>query len=448
MGYPVAYRNSRMPSYTGGSQNPRTNYPAPGAANDPLPKQGRSIIPRTIPNRPSMPPIVKGIQRTALGGLKLAGRRLLLGPLGILQTANDIIDLAGLIASTTGAGVKPDLTGWSLAMDCARGGSNDWMSWYPYNLPISCGVTGASSSQTSVAPSVMRQVSSETFNGQSVWGILLLNNASFNSITGTWNATKGAYWYKPKVAGETATSVRPQSIPNVGIVRDPKDYPYSPGGADLTPANPIPWIYPHLDPLSVPHHAPRVTPQPIPFSLIPSRTTNPYRAPSEQTQRGNDVPGISRNPIRNQEPTIDVVLVPGVTRSTDPVTRVQPVPHKREKPTDDTVEKKTKPAIGWTGMQISKFFHGLTEVGDLVESLGDAIKDKALAKEWKKQKTFQAKLGFVAKHLNDIDSVTAVQNVIKNHFEDKLIGGLNRGVGSRTRRKHGLPVGMGFGPAL
>jgi hypothetical protein len=127
---------------------------------------------------------------------------------------------------------------------------------------------------------------------------------------------------------------------------------------------------------------------------------------------------------------------------------VQPVPHKREKPSDDTVEKKTKPAIGWNGMLISRTFHALTEAQDLVESLGDAITDKKLAKEWKKQKTFTDKLGFVAKHLKDIDAAEAVKNVVQNHFEDKLIGGLNAGVGKRTRRKGGLPVGMGFGPAM
>src|SRR5919112_3054446 len=109
MGYPVSYRvpSRRTPS-SGGFQNPRTDYRAPGAANDPLPQRGRSIIPRTsAPPRPPMPPIVKGIQRTALGGLKLAGRRLLLGPLGLLQTTEDFIELLGLIASTQGQGVVP-----------------------------------------------------------------------------------------------------------------------------------------------------------------------------------------------------------------------------------------------------------------------------------------------------------------------------------------------------
>lgn len=57
---------------------------------------------------------------------------------------------------------------------------------------------------------------------------------------------------------------------------------WSPLPADAFAPRPIPAI----DPFSIPIGAPEFTPAPLPWPLIPARRTNPWRAPSEQSQSG------------------------------------------------------------------------------------------------------------------------------------------------------------------
>lgn len=143
-------------------------------------------------------------------------------------------------------------------------------------------------------------------------------------------------------------------------------------------------------------------------------------------------------------------------------------------------EKKAVTFPGWSGV-IRKVFHATTELSDVVDCLMEALPDY-LQKRYKNNTRSRdgkgsfdvdgkgggkwvsshgglgvfnpnyssgliGKLNYLDRHWDSIDINKAVECMILNHFEDKVIGAMNRGAQRATGRP-GFPVSGSWGPAL
>ena len=109
--------------------------------------------------------------------------------------------------------------------------------------------------------------------------------------------------------------------------------------------------------------------------------------------------------------------------------------HDRRPPRSNERERKVK-ADSSTLAQLRRVFHGLTEGCDFAEGLYDALPCSAKKRHPKpKGKSGCLHKGEVAfKEWDKIDIPTAIWNVIKNHYADKLVGYTNRQIQSGLNR--------------
>lgn len=96
-------------------------------------------------------------------------------------------------------------------------------------------------------------------------------------------------------------------------------------------------------------------------------------------------------------------------------------------------------------------FGWIGELGDFVAALYKALPWHL--QNWTVDRTIDAKLRRIWKHLDQIDIPDAIWNVIQNEIEDRIIGKMGKSVakGIRSSAKHGYygrPVGLTSGPAL
>lgn len=195
-------------------------------------------------------------------------------------------------------------------------------------------------------------------------------------------------------------------------------------------------IDPNAEPFSlptteeVPVFLPVVAPATVPYWAIPYRVDHPLSARSNGTQK------------RQKDPPTYTATKEGIKSS--------PTNHKRKPPDETTVEKKA--TLGAGGKWISKLFHNITEANDYLDAVGEAMDEKA----YNKQKGYGRKWAWVfdelttnpGKYANSLTAANVVLNLVKNHYEDKLIGGLNAAAQRNLPGRKGLPIGTAWGGAI
>lgn len=178
-----------------------------------------------------------------------------------------------------------------------------------------------------------------------------------------------------------------------------------------------------VDPLETPIQSPVVDPVPIPYPLIPGRQPNPWRSPTEQTQRGYDLaPRASDYPL------------PGP--NVRPGQAVKRPPGKKE--------KESKLLLGpHPASVIGRAISAVSEFGDFIDSLHKALPRKYRSKRRGRYWEGQA----VYRHLDKVDWAKAIKNLIENEAEDRFFGSIGR-LNAKANRARNATGGTALGPAL
>lgn len=218
-------------------------------------------------------------------------------------------------------------------------------------------------------------------------------------ILGRWaNAAKTRFdfdeiWYAPAAVPAGQFDYTPPK---------PKKPLYIPPNRPYSPAE----FWPEVDPLSLPPLAPVPTPRPLPPRL-PRIPRNPWRSPTESSQRGPSTRTRARN---------------------DPRFYPRRPPNKGD--------KEQKWSTPYAKSILAKIFSYATEVAEGIDCFWDA-----LPKEFRtKNARYDQRLADLYKHFDKIDLNTALYNVAVNFVEDAVVGGL---IGAA--QKAGLKVGLNPG---
>lgn len=191
-------------------------------------------------------------------------------------------------------------------------------------------------------------------------------------------------------------------------------------------------LRPSHDPFAPPGRVP--APRRWPYRALPHRRENPWRAPSEQTQRG-PAPEMVRAP--------EVVHLPGLT--------VTPK-HRLARPGRGNKEKKFIATVPLQHI-VARIANGVTETKDFIDAIHDALPKQYQARapnrgRWvRSEAPPQAKAAAIYTHINKIDWKEAWKNVLENQVEDMVIGKSNKAV-AKTRKNNPYwtsPVGVGAG---
>lgn len=184
--------------------------------------------------------------------------------------------------------------------------------------------------------------------------------------------------------------------------------------------------------------APQVTPEPR-TAPKPNRARRTSKkpdkrySPSEQTQRG---------PIPVRPPGLGIAPQIAISPEPQPV-RWEPNTHRNRPPSRQDKERKVRVDSRGVGI-IWRSLGELTELFDYLDAFHDAL-------PWYRQCggcTVQRRLEIVYEHFDEIDLQLLFENLIINEIEDRVIGGLNRGVGRRFGDLTGRPVSPSAGPLL
>ena len=179
-----------------------------------------------------------------------------------------------------------------------------------------------------------------------------------------------------------------------------------------------PGTYPEWLPETQPVPGVRVAPKPQPMARV-----------REISKYAYDPMG---NPLRGPVP------------AARPLPRLRPLPRP---PSKHTKERKFAITISGIGRLI---VNGATETMDAVQSLYDALPASLRARLFREHGGYMSPLDkaeAVYRYINEIDGQKAVQNLIYNEIEDRIIGRLGRTVAAANRRR-GSPGGLQLGPAL
>nr|QXN72824.1 MAG: hypothetical protein [Microvirus sp.] len=387
-GYPTAHRPAAAGYSPPGFQ--RGAPPVPKPANDNRPP------PANDNNKP-----LKAAQ-TALRGLgKVARLHPYVRGLGLA------LDLYDLYRAYQGQAAQPggwNLAGWSV--DCQVGPLN-----YLFGGAVSCGRTASQPKTTE----------GTIFDGGGAWFINFWQTRIPAGLPNYWQGVVSARYRQNKVGPV------PPPVPELG--------PEIPALPPIWQTPAVPEVAPAIDPMALPIGQPVPVPQPLPWRVIPARRTNPWRSPSEQTQRGP----VTRAPARAVGPTIEIG--PNGTRSIRPQ-------HRRARPPEGTKERKFAANIR-LGLNLAT--DAVTETKDAVEAIHDALPARFQApKNGNLDAGLQDMMFALWDHFDQIDMAKAIENLIKNQVEDAIIGRANRATRALDRTiGHGVNrPGSGFGPAL
>lgn len=209
---------------------------------------------------------------------------------------------------------------------------------------------------------------------------------------------------------------------------------------------PKPRVNPMLDPLSAPLLAPTPLPQPLPWKLLPYRRLNPWRA--EQTVTGpkpreevepwtlpTNHPGYQAEPVVE----IDYQAMPdGTVNATAVLPEAMVLTDSGWAPTRPQHQlappqrghKERKVVLNAARTLPGLIFGAVTEFGDAIDAVWDALPDKfrkrEQAKRHGKRPLLQVKVWQVFTHAKDIDVEKALVNLAQNQLEDKAIGYASR----------------------
>jgi len=205
---------------------------------------------------------------------------------------------------------------------------------------------------------------------------------------------------------------------------------------------------PNFEPGDMPINGPEPLPMPMPWAAIPQQRPNPYRSPSEQTQRGpfrvlirpNPEPEPITWPDLIREPTVEPEVGPNQPPTRQPQNRDRFEPGQRPrrgpnrqrdtKPGRKVKEKKSKVSKRFARIMLAAI-NGVTEFNDLVNALY-----KALPRSVAPRGTLlKDRWGIVYRNLDKLDLSLAVRAIIRNQIEDALYGRLGSlgGKGAHNR---------------
>lgn len=240
-----------------------------------------------------------------------------------------------------------------------------------------------------------------------------------------------------------------------------------------TPVYVQPGFYPAANPDAIPIGQPMATPRPIPYRAIPHRQPSGFPQAPSWGYDDPSAPEESSNP--GAGPTVTVE--PGKVTHSAPRHRYKR-PNKREK------EVKLNATIkGVLGGGVEQIISALTESNDAINAIYDALPDKYKVQMWvvnrapydkyyfrnysdgvyrgrEKYGTAnryhrevrnlvkpQDKLRQIYKHLDKIDFQKAIQNLVMNEVEDRIIGKLSQGASGLNKHLN-KGAGIQVGPAL
>lgn len=210
-------------------------------------------------------------------------------------------------------------------------------------------------------------------------------------------------------------------------------------------------ILPSLDPMQIPINRPIEFPRPMPLFVAPP-PLGP-RDPLESNWSGYPAnPGLVA-PTRPEPwtppyevPSIDIPLVPGVRPSAGGHNKLPPGRNEKERKT-----RRSLPAAA--------LLSAMTDVSDVIDAFYKSIPAKGTHRRWKGRDgkwreaaiTPQDKLLFIFKNAKEMDLDKAIDTLIQNEIEDRIIGGISQGLKNTydRNRPHGsLGIGYQAGPAL
>lgn len=432
--YPVAYRRQARER---GFRPPRAandNVPrrAWQAANDNI-RRGQNAAARAVPSRAAA-------SATRFAGLRTAGLAAgrLIPWLGAALTAYELWQLWQQWSANQTYEV-PELGGdWVHSHSCWAGSVVGIMA------PL----------QNSCTFGVMTPATAEDLNN--------LDIGQFAHVYGTWFGTLSESRDVYEKVGTDGTAVGEQP----GVVAPPDPFfPPAPQPAidpmDLPIGQPvgipapmpypaIPWRQPnpHRDPVEQPTRGPSAVPRPHPYAL-PRLVPGPWRLPSAPVPANAPVP--STRPLPGAVPSPEVIPIdayPPTVIGHSPRARhrasPRPHPHVLRKPPPGTRERKVRitAAVG-----VLKGLGIITEGLDVVNALYDALPDafKVKGKRSNQIERMQA----LYDHWDEVVLTEAVKNLLVNHIEDKVIGGLS-GAAQKSFADSGTlrQIGLQSGPAL
>lgn len=211
-----------------------------------------------------------------------------------------------------------------------------------------------------------------------------------------------------------ALMIRYNTIPRFGMQRA---WTRSITGATRHPAwlPHVEWL-PEIPPEKLPIVGAQRQPRTLPYEVIPMKEPD-WERPQWDPNYNPNIEERTRPPER----TVDnrVTYNPGQRIIHRSATRAERKPPERG-------EKEKKFAGSSQGVQeffrvISRGKEALTEVDDFIDNIFEAL-PKNLQKTLEGRKTPSDKLAYIYTHWDEIDWNKAVDNIVINHFQDKVVG--------------------------
>lgn len=447
-------RPGRNPARVPGTPSPKPAPRIPGA-----PKMPPGVHPFAAPRIPTPPfrmppkpvfnPFKPKLPKGALG--RLAGR--LVPGLGLVLLAWDIYDSMETLQGSPGRKAGWLLGGTaSCSLTCPGSPSialGAGLNWGPGG---DCPISQPSNCVSGQAVKVMADMPQSQIDA--IWNASPKPTKIIEGIVHfKWGASskmfnKTIHVYRPGMEPKSPPRYLPEAPPNFAPL-------------DLLPMN-----IPGLDPNSMPIFVPVPTPHPIPVPLLPRLKPNPDRVPSERSDDGivtkpdpwAPIPPVNPFPPEpafppNPEPGTGVKpkppvdpFVPSVDLDTGAIgssPRVTPRPgrHYKRPPGSNEREKKKNLNRGAFYRILNGLVGFVGEAGDFVDAVYDALPPKV--RRWKgrdgKWRDRDAnpitKAERIFNNLDKLDVDKAIENIIANQLEDKLIGSLASGARKDLARK-------------
>lgn len=202
---------------------------------------------------------------------------------------------------------------------------------------------------------------------------------------------------------------------------------------------PRPWIVPHALPAPSPRYLPIKNPAPrplpVPWKAIPDRVPDPAEEAENPDRPEQEAPEeappewtriIEYNPAKSPKPTISPLAPPY---------RRPPRREEKEKKfsgTSDFVQNFFK--------KISKGKEAISEIDDFIEQIFEALPKEIQKKV--KRKTPQGMLKEIYDHWDKIDWYKAIDGIVLNWIEDKVVG-TALAASDKTSRMRGATSNIG-----
>lgn len=185
------------------------------------------------------------------------------------------------------------------------------------------------------------------------------------------------------------------------------------------------WVRPRTSPLtkpSQPQWVPETAPVPGSANAGPAPVRTTPDAPAYSEARNGPRNQNQRDPYRPYAiPGATVTVTPSTSTGSGGATLNPNSPHILRPPKGPELKIKAAAAGGILGVA-SRIYDNVTEGGDIIDALADAIPGKPCGGK------LLDKLDCVIANWDKIDPVKAAGNLLYNHYEDKLVGkGLSYG---------------------